>query len=57
MNCVLFATMDQVFKKNIKNYWKMVKHSGKVREFYQSGKVGTMEEYVINIWLIVCLIN
>ena len=49
MNCVLFAKMDQVFslkKQNIKKYrnngkryWKSY---GKVREFCQSGKVGTL---------------
>ena len=50
MNCVLFAKMDQVFskenktlKKNTgkleKKYWKS---QGKVREFCQSGKVGTL---------------
>ena len=46
MNCVLFASMDQVFslKKNktFKKYWKMAKNTGKVREFCQSGKVGTL---------------
>ena len=38
MNCVLFAKMDQVFslKKQI------IKNTGKVREFCQSGKAGTM---------------
>ena len=50
MNCVLFTKMDQVFskesktlKKNTgkleKKYWKS---QGKVREFCQSGKVGTL---------------
>ena len=35
MNCVLFPKMDQVFslRKNIKKYFKMGKHTGKVREF------------------------
>ena len=46
MNCVLFAKMDQVFslkKQNIKkNTGKMGKSSGKIREFCQFGKVGTM---------------
>ena len=51
MNCVLFAKMDQVFslKKTIKrilqngkNNWKS---QGKVGEFRQSGKVGTMIHY------------
>ena len=49
MNCVLFAKMDQVFsKKNktLKKYWKIGKKywksQGKVREFCQSGKVGTL---------------
>ena len=46
MNCVLFAKMDQVFSlkkiKTLKQNWKMEKITGKVREFCQSGKVGTM---------------
>ena len=50
MNCVLFAKGDQVFglKKNktLKKYWKngkkYWKSQGKVREFCQSGKVGTL---------------
>ena len=47
MNCVLFAKVDQVFslKKNnktLKKYWKVAKNTGKVREFCQSGKVGTL---------------
>ena len=44
MNFV-FAQMDQVSslkKQNIKNTGKMGKNTGKVREFCQSGKVGTM---------------
>ena len=46
MTCVLFAKMDQVFSeknktlKKIQENWK--KNSGKVREFCQSGKVGTL---------------
>ena len=46
MNCALFATMDQIFslkKQNIKkNTGKMAQNTGKVREFCQSGKVGTL---------------
>ena len=45
MNCVLFAKMDQVFslkKKTLKNTGKMEEDTGKVREFCQSGKVGTL---------------
>ena len=49
MNCVLFAKMDQVFSKEnktLKKYWKIGKKywkcQGKVREFCQSGKVGTL---------------
>ena len=48
MNCVLFAKMDQVFsflKKNnktFKKYWKIEKNTGKVWEFCQSGREGTM---------------
>ena len=45
MNCVLFAKMDQVFSlknKTLKNTGKMEKDTGKVREFCQSGKVGTL---------------
>ena len=46
MNCVLFAKMDQVFSKEnktLKKYWKIgKKNTGKVREFCQSGKVGTL---------------
>ena len=45
MNCVLFAKVDQVFslkKKTFKKYWKMAKNTGKVGEFCQSGKVGTL---------------
>ena len=50
MNCVLFAKMDQVFSKEnktLKKYWKIGekywKSQGKVREFCQSGKVGTLK--------------
>ena len=45
MNCVLFAKMDQVFSKEnktLKNTGKLGKNTGKVREFCQSGKVGTL---------------
>ena len=49
MNSVLFAKMDQVFSKEnktLKKYWKFGKKywksQGKVREFCQSGKVGTL---------------
>ena len=49
MNCVVFAKMDQVFSKEnktLKKYWKTGekywKSQGKVREFCQSGKVGTL---------------
>ena len=46
MNCVLFAKMDQVFSKENKtlkkNTGKLEKNTGKVREFCQSGKVGTL---------------
>ena len=44
MNCVLFAKLSQVFslKKTKKNTGKMAKNTGKVREFCQSGKVGTL---------------
>ena len=45
MNSVLFAKMDQVFSKEnktLKKYWKFGKNTGKVREFCQSGKVGTL---------------
>ena len=49
MNCVLFAKMDRVFSKEnktLKKYWKIGekywKSQGKVREFCQSGKVGTL---------------
>ena len=44
MNCVLFAKMaqDSSLKiKNLKNTGKMETYTGKVREFCQSGKVGT----------------
>ena len=46
MNCVLLARMDQVFsikkKQNIKKILENGKITGKVREFCQSQKVGTM---------------
>ena len=46
MSCALFAKMDQIFslkKQNIKKILeKMAKDTGKVREFCQSGKVGTL---------------
>ena len=45
MNCALFAKMNQVFSlknKTLKNTGKMEKVTGKVREFCQSGKVGTL---------------
>ena len=51
MICVSFAKMDQVFSKEnktLKKYWKIGKNywksQGKVREFCQSGKVGTLYE-------------
>ena len=37
--------MDQVFSKEnktLKKYWKIGKNTGKVREFCQSEKVGTL---------------
>ena len=40
MNSVLFAKMDQVF--SFKKNKTLKKNTGKVREFCQSGKVGTM---------------
>ena len=52
MNCALFAKMDKVFSlknKTLKKYWKMEKKywksQGKVREFCQPGKVGTLYIY------------
>ena len=45
MNCVLFAKMYHFFVKKIKhlkNTVKMEKITGKVREFCQSRKMGTM---------------
>ena len=39
MNCVLFVKVDQVFSLKKK---QKLKNTGKVREFCQSGKVGTM---------------
>ena len=45
MNCVLFVKMDPVFSlknRTLKKYWKMAKNTGKVREFCQSRKVGTL---------------
>ena len=49
MNCVLFAKIYQVLSKEnktLKKYWKIGekywKSQGKVREFCQSGKVGTL---------------
>ena len=55
MNCVLFAKMDQVFSKEnktLKKYWKIGekywKSQGKVREFCQSGKVGTLWIILVN---------
>ena len=62
MNCALFAKMDQVFSKEnktLKKYWKIGekywKSQGKVREFCQSGRVGTLfltdlRENVGNVW-------
>ena len=45
MNCALFAKMDKVFsfKKTLKNTGKWRKNTGKVREFCQPGKVGTLK--------------
>ena len=46
MNCVLLAKMDKVFSKEnktLKNTGKLEKNTGKVREFCQSGKVGTLD--------------
>ena len=48
MNCVLFAKMDHVLSKEnktLKKYWKIGKNTGKVREFCQSGKVGTLIKF------------
>ena len=48
MNCVLFAKMDQVSSlenNTLKKYWKNgKKNTGKVAEFCQSEKVGTMNK-------------
>ena len=41
MNCVLFVKMNQVFSLKKKNN-KALNNTGKVWEFFQSGKVGTM---------------
>ena len=38
MKCVLFAKKNRTLKK----YWEMAKNTGKVREFCQSRKVGTL---------------
>ena len=49
MNCVLFAKMDQVFiktKQNIKKLPENGEKTGKVREFCQSGKMGTMKSLI-----------
>ena len=58
MNCVLFAKMDQVFSKEnktLKKYWKIGKKywksQAKVREFCQSGKVGTLMALAIRCLL------
>ena len=43
MNGVLFAKMDPIFSlKKTQNILKILEKSGKVREFFQSGIVGTM---------------
>ena len=45
MNSVSFAKMDQVLSKEnktLKNTGNLEKNTGKVREFCQSGKVGTL---------------
>ena len=54
MNCVLFAKMGQVFSlknKTLKKYWKngkkYWKSQGKVREFCQSRKVGTLFTWTV----------
>ena len=47
MNCVLFAKMDQVSSlenNTLKKYWKMEKNTGKVAEFCQFEKVGTLNK-------------
>ena len=64
MNCALFAKMDKVFSlknKTLKKYWKMEKKywksQGKVREFCQPGKVGTLIDNLnkirLNQWMII----
>ena len=47
--CVLFAKFDEVFssKRITEKDWKMGKNTRKVREFCQSGKVGTMVKSVM----------
>ena len=58
MNCVLFAKMDQVFSKEnktLKNTGKLEKSTGKVREFCQSGKVGTLIQVSITLYNLVSL--
>ena len=45
MKCVLFVHMDKLQLKNqniLKNTGKIEKYTGKVGEFCQSGKLGTM---------------
>ena len=57
MNCVLFAKNGSSFQlkktnKTLKKYWKMKKNGKfreKVREFCQSGKVGTMHGSLIHL--------
>ena len=45
MNCALFSKMDQVFRFFLKKFknWKMGGKIGKVGEFCQSEKVGTIQ--------------
>ena len=54
MTCVSFAKVDQVKKnKTLKNTGKMEKNTGKVGEFCQSRKVGTMVSvFILNATLV-----
>ena len=45
MNCVLFDKMDPSLVKKTKH-----KNTGKIREFFQSKKVGTMFLFIFVFW-------
>ena len=48
LKCIKFLVRKN---KTLKKYWKMEKNTGKVREFCQPGKVGTLNILCVSYWI------